>query len=108
MTLYPMILDILLATLLLIAIIYCWRLDGRLKAMRKGGDAMLEAARELQTSIVQAQAAIDGLRRSADASGRELQLKIDEARALGQGAGVAGSVVRERPAQETALRRRSS
>ena len=80
--LYTMILEIVLAGLLLIVIAYCWRLDGRLKALRTGNARMLEAARELQSSVVHAENAVTALRRSADAAGRELQAKIDEARAL--------------------------
>lgn len=84
MTLYSIGLDTLLAVLLVIAILYCWRLDQKLKTLRAGGDNMMEAARELQVSLSQAQAAIDQLRQSADAAGRDLQGRIDEARAVAQ------------------------
>lgn len=71
-----------LALLLVIAILYCIRLDGRLKALRTGNARMLEAAKELQNSVLHAENAVTALRRSADAAGRELQQKIDEARAM--------------------------
>ncbi len=71
-----------LALLLVIAILYCIRLDGRLKALRTGNARMLEAAKELQSSVLHAENAVSALRRSADAAGRELQSKIDEARAM--------------------------
>lgn len=71
-----------LALLLVIAILYCIRLDGRLKALRTGNARMLEAAKELQNSVMHAENAVTALRRSADAAGRELQAKIDEARAM--------------------------
>jgi hypothetical protein len=71
-----------LALLLVIAILYCIRLDGRLKALRTGNARMLEAAKELQSSVIHAENAVTALRRSADAAGRELQSKIDEARAM--------------------------
>lgn len=71
-----------LALLLVIAIMYCIRLDGRLKALRTGNARMLEAAKELQNSVMHAENAVTALRRSADAAGRELQAKIDEARAM--------------------------
>ena len=58
------------------------RLDGKLKALRTGNTRMLEAARELQQSRLHAENAVAALRRSADAAGRELQAKIDEARAI--------------------------
>jgi predicted site-specific integrase-resolvase len=77
-----MIMEMILAALLLIAIAYCWRLDGKLKALRNGNSRMLEAARELQASVAHAEKAVTGLRLSADAAGKELQAKIDEARAM--------------------------
>jgi hypothetical protein len=82
MNIYSMTLEILLVGLLLIAIAYCMRLDGKLKALRTGNTRMVEAAKELQSSVVHAENAVTAMRRSADAAGRELQAKIDEARAM--------------------------
>lgn len=82
MNIYALSLDIMLVALLLIAIAYCARLDGKLKALRNGNMRMLEAARELQQSVLHAENAVGALRRSAEAAGRELQTKIDESRAL--------------------------
>jgi len=79
---YSIVLEGFLALLLLIAIAYCMRLDGKLKTLRNGNTQMLEAAKELQSSVIHAQNAVTALRRSADAAGRELQQKIDEARAV--------------------------
>lgn len=76
--------QVMLAILLIVAILYCSRLDAKLKSLRSGRDRMLEAAQELAQSVAQAQAAIVGLRASADAAGRDLQHKIDEARAVAQ------------------------
>lgn len=81
-SLFSMTLEVLVACLLVIAIAYCWRLDGKLKALRNGSNRMLDAARELQSSVVHAENAVTALRRAAEASGRELQAKIDEARAV--------------------------
>jgi hypothetical protein len=82
MNIYSMTMEIILASLLLIAIAYCWRLDGKLKALRTGNTRMVEAARELQSSVVHAENAVIAMRRSAEAVGKELQAKIDEARAM--------------------------
>lgn len=79
---YSLAFEGFLAVLLLIAILYCMRLDSQLKALRNGNNRMLEAARELQNSVVHADNAVTALRRSADAAGKELQAKIDEARAM--------------------------
>jgi hypothetical protein len=76
--------EVFLAILLLIAIAYCARLDGKLKALRTGNNRMVEAAKELQSSVLHAENAVTAMRRSADAAGRELQHKIDEARAMAQ------------------------
>jgi hypothetical protein len=106
--LYTMILESVLASLLLIVIAYCWRLDGKLKALRTGNARMVEAAKELQSSVLHAENAVAAMRRSADAAGRELQAKIDEARAV-----AAQPIVREVPREEQrgnvdfTLRRRS-
>lgn len=80
--LYSIVLEGFLALLLVIAIAYCMRLDGKLKALRNGNTRMLEAAKELQNSVIHAQNAVTALRRSADAAGKELQSKIDEAKAV--------------------------
>ena len=80
--LYSIVIEGLLALLLVIAIAYCMRLDGKLKALRNGNARLLEAAKELQSSALHAQNAVAALRRSADAAGKELQLKIDEAKAV--------------------------
>lgn len=79
---YSLLLDGALAGLLVIAILYCWRLDGRLKNLRSGKDGMLQAARELQTAVADAEKAIGLLRQSSDQAGRDLQMRIDEARAV--------------------------
>ena len=78
---YSLALEGFLVLLLIIAIAYCMRLDGKLKALRNGNTRMLEAAKELQNSVMHAQNAVTALRRSADAAGKELQSKIDEAKA---------------------------
>jgi hypothetical protein len=96
MSIYSMTMEIILASLLLIAIAYCWRLDGKLKALRTGNARMLEAAKELQSSVRHAENAVNAMRGSADAAGRELQAKIDEARAM-----AAQPLVRE-PSREAA------
>ena len=96
---YSLAFEGFLAVLLLIAILYCIRLDGQLKALRTGNNRMLEAARELQSSVIHADNAVTALRRSAEAAGRELQNKIDEARAM-----AATPIIREEMVSETSVR----
>ena len=97
----------MLALLLLITIAYCMKLDGRLKAIRTGRDRMLEAAQELAQSVVHAQAAVSALRASADAAGRELSIKIEEAKAVANAPAREREVTREREPVDFSLRRRS-
>jgi hypothetical protein len=96
-SLYVLAFEGFLALLLLIAIAYCIRLDGKLKALRTGNMRMLEAAKELQNSVLHAENAVTALRRSADAAGKELQDKIDEARAMAAAAAAAQTYLREDP-----------
>ena len=77
---YGFMIEIILAVLLILTIAYCWRLDQRLNTLRKGNDGMIDAARELAETIAQAETAVQGLRKTATETGRELQTRIDEAR----------------------------
>lgn len=115
-SLYVLAFEGFLALLLVIAIAYCIRLDGKLKALRTGNMRMLEAAKELQNSVLHAENAVTALRRSADAAGKELQGKIDEARAMAAAAATAQQYLREDPQPQSrdavrpvdfSLRRRS-
>lgn len=102
---YSLMLDGALAVLLLIAILYCWRLDGRLKNLRSGKDGMLQAARELQSAVGDAEKAIAMLRQTSDEAGRDLQRRIEEARAIAQTTPVPPT---SRPQSDFALRRRNA
>lgn len=79
---YGLIIEGILAFLLVLTIVYCWRLDQRLSNLRKGNDGMIAAARELAETITQAEMAIQGMRRTANETGKELQSRIDEARSI--------------------------
>jgi hypothetical protein len=105
MTITPyvsMTIDALLGVLLFIAIIYFWRLDGKLKKLRAGNDRILEASAELQACLQQAERAVVGLRQASEDAGKDLQSKIDEARAL------VVAVKSPQGASDTSLRRRTS
>lgn len=102
---YSLLLDGALAVLLFIAILYCWRLDGRLKNLRSGKDGMLQAARELQSAVGDAEKAIALLRQSSDQAGRDLQRRIDEARAVAETPAISST---QKPPSDFALRRRNS
>lgn len=72
--------DVFLAVLLVIAIIYFWRLDGRLKALRSGRDEMMKSTEELSQTIAQAQATLESLKKATAQAGVEVQAQMDAAR----------------------------
>lgn len=83
--------EIVLALMLAACLFYFWRLDRELQALRSGQDGVLAAAAELAQATAQAEAAVRALRAAAQESGRDLQARINDARAtadrLGLGAG---------------------
>lgn len=86
-----LIIEAVLAIMLGACLFYFWRLDTRLKALRSGQDGVLRAAAELAQATAQAEAAVRTLRAAAHETGRDLQARINDARAtadrLGLGAG---------------------
>lgn len=80
-----------LALMLGACLFYFWRLDRKLAALRSGQDGIRAAATELAQAASQAEAAVRALRATAQDAGRDLQARINDARAtadrLGLGAG---------------------
>lgn len=83
--------EVVLAFMLAACLYFFWRLDINLKALRSGQDGALRAAAELAQATAQAEAAVRNLRATAQETGRDLQARINDARAtadrLGLGAG---------------------
>ncbi|MES1156892.1 MAG: DUF6468 domain-containing protein [Alphaproteobacteria bacterium] len=86
-----LVVDTMLAALLAACLFFFWRLDRKLADLRSGQDGVLKAAAELAQSTAQAEAAVRSLRLTAQEAGRDLQARINDARAtadrLGLGAG---------------------
>ncbi|MBY0563432.1 MAG: hypothetical protein K2P58_04515 [Hyphomonadaceae bacterium] len=86
-----LVIEGVLALMLGACLFYFWRLDQRLKALRSGQDGVLRAAAELAQATAQAESAVRSLRATAQEAGRDLQARINDARAtadrLGLGAG---------------------
>lgn len=84
-------LEVVLALMLGACLYSFWRLDRKLAALRSGQDGVRAAAAELMQATAQADAAVRMLRGSAQEAGRDLQARINDARAtadrLGLGAG---------------------
>ena len=86
-----LVIEGVLALMLAACLFYFWRLEKRLQALRSGQDGVLRAAAELAQATAQAEAAVRSLRATAQEAGRDLQSRINDARAtadrLGLGAG---------------------
>lgn len=80
-----------LALMLAACLYFFWRLDRKLAALRSGQDGIRAAAAELVQATTAAEAAVRSLRTTALETGRDLQARINDARAtadrLGLGAG---------------------
>lgn len=83
--------EVVLAVMLAACLFYFWRLDRKLSALRNGQDGVRAAAIELAQATAQAEAAVRNMRITAQEAGRDLQQRINDARAtsdrLGLGAG---------------------
>jgi len=86
-----LVLEGVLAIMLGACLFYFWRLDRKLNALRTGQDGIRAAAAELVHATTQADAAVRSLKLTAAEAGRDLQARINDARAtadrLGLGAG---------------------
>ncbi len=86
-----LVIEVILALMLAVCLFFFWRLDQKLAALRSGQDGALRAAAELGQATAQAEAAVRAMRSTAQDAGRDLQARINDARAtadrLGLGAG---------------------
>ena len=86
-----LVIEVVLAIMLAACLFYFWRLDKKLGELRSGQDGALKAAAELVQATAQAEAAVRAMRSTASDAGRDLQARINDARAtadrLGLGAG---------------------
>jgi hypothetical protein len=77
-----MILDVVVIGLLGAVLFFAIRLQKQLHEFREGRDEFGRMVQEMSASVTQAEKAIQGLRDTARASGRDLQAQIDVARSL--------------------------
>lgn len=86
-----LVIELVLAAMLAACLFYFWRLDRKLAALRTGQDGIRAAAAELVEATQKAEVAVRALRATAQDTGRDLQARINDARAtadrLGLGAG---------------------
>ena len=76
------ILDIVIAALLGVTIVYCWRLNRRLAALRQGRAELAKLISSLTEATTKAEAGISQLKGSAQEAGDELRKELSSARAL--------------------------
>lgn len=86
--------ELVLALMLGACLFYFWRLDRKLSALRSGQDGIRAAAAELVTATVQAEAAVRTLRITAQDAGRDLQARINDARATADRLGLSAGRLR--------------
>lgn len=87
-------LNMALAVLLGAVLFFCWRLERKLAALRSGQDGVRAAAIELKQAAAHAEAAVRALRAAANETGRDLQARIDDARATADRLGIGAGRVR--------------
>lgn len=73
-------LEVLLVALLIAALGYCVRLERRLKALREGQAVFAQAVRELDDSVLRAEAGLDQLRKAGEEARDGLHDRILKAR----------------------------
>lgn len=82
MTLAGLIFEGMVAALLLVAVIMCWRVDRRLNALKSGQDGVRESVIALNDATDRARAALAALERATTQSGDVLEQRVAEARKL--------------------------
>lgn len=72
----------LVAVLLLVAAVMCWRVDRRLRALKTGQDGVRESVVALNDATDRARASLAALERATTESGEVLERRISEAKSL--------------------------
>jgi Domain of unknown function (DUF6468) len=76
--------QIVLAIALFLVAVLCLRLEKRLSALREGKDGIAQAAAELSQAVGRAEASVAALRQTSEDAARDLQQRIEEARAASE------------------------
>lgn len=111
MTLAALIFEGLVAALLVVAVVMCWRVDRRLNALKTGQDGVRESVIALNEATDRARASLGALERATAQSAEVLEQRVGEARTLADELRlITGSADRkaDRMAQPRAPRRRAA
>lgn len=77
-----LILESLVAVLLVVTIVYCVKLELRLRALRSGQDGLKEIIGALNTATVRAQTSVAELRAAAESVRADLGDRVSQARSI--------------------------
>ena len=80
MTLAALIFEGLVAALLVVAVVMCWRVDRRLSALKKGQDGVRESVIALNEATDRARASLGALERATAQSAEVLEKRVADAR----------------------------
>jgi hypothetical protein len=107
--------EAIVCVLLAAAVVMCWRVDRRLRALRSGQDGLKDTISALNDAVDRARASLAALDRASKEQGAALKSEVEAARRLSdelrfltdQGEAQAQSYMarRERPAPPSAARR---
>lgn len=79
---YKLVLDVMVAALLAVTIIYAWILNQRLNQLRRNRDDLAKVVSSFNDATARAEAGIPKLRKAAEESGMALQEKVEKAQSL--------------------------
>ena len=80
MSLAALMFEGLVAVLLVVAAVLCWRVDSKLRALKTGQDGVRQSIIELNDATDRARASLAALDRAAGENGETLDRRINEAR----------------------------
>lgn len=79
---YKLVLDVMVAALLAVTIIYAWILNQRLSQLRRNRDDLAKVVSSFNDATARAEAGIPKLRKAAEDSGQALQERVEKAQSL--------------------------
>jgi hypothetical protein len=82
MSIVAIVMNLILSSLLLAALVFGWRLERRLKALKDSHDSFARAVADLDTAAARAEQGLADLRAATDEAAETLSDRIEAARAL--------------------------
>ncbi len=79
---YKLVLDVMVAVLLAVTIIYAWVLNQRLSQLRRNRDDLAKVVSSFNDATARAEAGIPKLRKAAEETGSALQERVEKAQSL--------------------------